>query len=888
MVWEMEQHKPADGGASDRLSPLNLLYLRFSLALIASMFLIFISLTLHFEAGQAPAFLRYVSLALATGVMLLLAGPFLDNLKREISDRRLSLASLIFAGSGAAWLLSAWNTLTAEFHGLSAPVGPGAGSTYFETSAMILTFYVGSLLLDTHIKRGMAAYTRLWETEASPEVLKVSGNGRAEGQEKVVADGRDAADPDKDDANANAGADADANANADADAGTNANANADADAGANAVSVSSMAKRATRTGVETLEKGDCYLAEAGQPVLTDTVVTEGAGFVDESHLTGEPEMVRKQKGDVITAGSVSIDGGMVLQVTHPYRESSLQEYLRRARAMRSRPGYYERFAARGASILLVFVMTAAFGGLAYHTWAADLPQGLHVFLAVLLIGCPCAFSISTPAALWVANQRLHRSGVIAMGGSRALEKLSETKVVLFDKTGTLTEGVAVRSIQSMTDDPDWPVERLMRLAGGLEMDQAHPFAKALRRYLDQNGLDPIWPEEAWVLPGLGMEGRYGGADASADLKQQEARADASVNGGNSSARENASRPIDSQKGTSGHTVGQTVQQTKRRQILLVNGNHPEAKGRLEESELGLFMDGRLMLRLRIYQPPRRHLWKVIRRLQEKNGVRVAVVTGDPSEASTALPNVQTSSSSDLSSVSSDSSTAAMSTPATGSHEMISDKMRSHGIGSDKIGSDKMESDKMESDTKGMDENEGHAKGMDAAGSLSRQETDIHPDVDYHSSCTPERKAELVDEYRQRYGKVMFVGDGTNDLMAINKADLGVGVYNGTLSIRNHADFVLFHPNLNVIPEMLDFAGKITGTIRINFFWAIAYNFVGIGVALMGLLHPFFAIVAMMLSSIFVTLHSSSLQRRQPSLGDLEKQVNTVTTGPLLRPGVSET
>ena len=761
MVWEMEQHKPADGGTSDRLSPLNLLYLRFSLALIASMFLIFISLTLHFEAGQAPAFLRYLSLALATGVMLLLAGPFLDNLKREISDRRLSLASLIFTGSGAAWLLSAWNTLTAEFHGLTAPVGPGAEPTYFETSAMILTFYVGSLLLDTHIKRGMAGYTRLWETDASPEVLKVSGSGRAEGREKLAAGGRDATDTDP----------------------------------ADAASVSSLAKCTIRTGVETLVKGDRYLAEAGQPLLTDGVVSEGAGFVDESHLTGEPDPVRKQKGDAITAGSVSIDGGMVLQVTQPYRESSLQDYLRRARAMRSRPGYYERFAARGASILLALVMTAAFAGLAYHTWAAGLPQGLHVFLAVLLIGCPCAFSISTPAALWVANQRLHRSGVIAMGGSRALEKLSETKVVHFDKTGTLTEGVAVRSIRRITDDPDWPVERLMRLAGGLEMDQSHPFAKALRRYLDQNGLDPIWPDEARMLPGLGMEGRYGRVDAPAELQQQGARPDASANacdGGNGGMQENASREADSLKITSRQTAGH--------QVLLVNGNHPEAKGRLEESELGLFMDSRLMLRLRIYQPPRRHLWKVIRRLQEENGVRVAVVTGDPTEAAIAL------------------------------------------------------------------------------------ETDIHPDVDYHSGCTPERKAELVDEYRRRYGKVMFVGDGTNDLMAINKADLGVGVYNGTLSIRNHADFVLFHPNLNVIPEMLDFAGKITGTIRINFFWAIVYNFVGIGVALMGLLHPFFAILAMMLSSIFVTLHSSSLQRRQPSLGELEKQVNTVTDGPLLQPG----
>ncbi|TVQ69548.1 MAG: cation-translocating P-type ATPase, partial [Balneolaceae bacterium] len=230
-----------------------------------------------------------------------------------------------------------------------------------------------------------------------------------------------------------------------------------------------------------------------------------------------------------------------------------------------------------------------------------------------------------------------------------------------------------------------------------------------------------------------------------------------------------------------------------------NSSHPDAADKLDDSELGLFLDGQLMLRLRLYQPPRRHLWEVVRRLQEQNKVAVAVVTGDPADAAPDMP-----------------------------------------------------------------------------------------DIPYHKGCSPEEKAELVDAYRRQYGPVMFVGDGTNDLMAINKADLGVGVYTGTMSIRNHADFVLFHPNLSVVPEMLAFSGKITGTIRLNFFWAVAYNFVGIGVALMGLLHPFFAIVAMMLSSLFVTFHSASLQRRQPSLGELEKQVNLVTGEPLLRPGMSET
>ena len=758
MVWEMEQHAPYHDGPGSRVSPLNLLYLRFALALIASMFLIFISLTLHFEAGQAPAGLRYLSLLLATGVMVLLAGPFLDNLKRELSDRRLSLASLIFAGSGAAYLLSAWNTLSAGFGGLASPAGPDAGPTYFETSAMILTFYIGSLLIDTRIKRGMSEYTRLWQTERAPEVLKLvdaDGDGTRSGGPEAdtypITKNQTYGVPWSESGQLNASEPSHLH-------GSEPSHLHGSEPGYQHRSEPGR-PRTVRTSVELLAEGDRFVAETGQPVLTDSVVSEGSGLVDEAHLTGEPDPVRKKPGDCVTAGSVSMDGGLVLQVAQPYSESSLQEYLRRARAMRSRPGYYERVAAKGASILLVFVITAAFGGLAWHTWNAGLPYALQVFLAVLLIGCPCAFSISTPAALWVANQRLHRSGVIAMGGSQALEKLSDTKVVLFDKTGTLTEGVAFRTINRVVDDPEWPLERLMRLAGGLEMDQVHPFARALRRYLDQHGLDPVWPKEARLLSGKGMEGCF---DETGDGER-----DASTR--------------------------------KTRCVLLVNNSHPEAAGKLDDSELGLFLDGRLMLRLRLYQPPRRQLAGVIRRLREQRGVEVAVVTGDPADAAPEFA-----------------------------------------------------------------------------------------DIPYHKGCSPERKAELVDEYRQRFGPVMFVGDGTNDLMAINKADLGVGVYTGTMSIRNHADFVLFHPNLSVVPEMLAFSGKITGTIRLNFFWAVAYNFVGIGVALMGLLHPFFAIAAMMLSSLFVTFHSASLQRRQPSLGELEKQVNLVTGEPLLRPGVSET
>ncbi|MDG5767936.1 HAD-IC family P-type ATPase [Balneolales bacterium ANBcel1] len=692
---------------SDRLSPLNLLYLRFALALISSIFLIFISLTLHFEAEQAPVFLRYISLGLATVVMFLLAGPFLDNLKREVRDRRLSLASLIFTGSGAAYILSAWNTLAGS--GIAGIAGISgydtlSGNTYFETSAMILTFYVGSLLIDTRIKKSLSGYARIWEPGSLPEVLKVSVESTGEA------------------------------------------------AGANGVQPSE------RVPVQRLGPGDLTLTEAGQPVLFDAVVEQGGGFMDESHLTGEPDAIRKERGDRVSAGSISIDGEVLLRVIKPFRESTLSSYMNRARAMRSRPGYYERVASRGASILLSAVIVTAFAGLAWHLYHHTAAQALEVFLAVLLIGCPCAFAISTPSALWVAHQRLHRTGIVAMGGSSALERLSDIKLVMFDKTGTLTEGVALRELNRVTDDPAWPVERLMRLAGAMELEQTHPFARAIRRYLAQHELVPLPVCNTGLIPGQGVRAEWQAADNGAKVHS----------------------------------------------LLLVNNRHAAGQESLADGDFGLFLDGRLMMRLRVYQPPRAHLEESIMQLHERNGMEVAVVTGDPAPAETALP------------------------------------------------------------------------------------PEVTAKVHYHGGCSPEEKAELVDRYRESHGGILFVGDGTNDLMAINKADLGVGVYTGSLSIRNNADFVLFHPSLLSISEMLTFSGRIRRTIRGNFFWAIIYNIIGIGVALTGLLHPFFAILAMMLSSFFVTMHALSLRKSQPSLGRLEQDVNRHVESDLLRAGVAGT
>ncbi|MCC5935249.1 MAG: heavy metal translocating P-type ATPase [Balneolales bacterium] len=644
-------------GAAQSTAPTayKLLVLRWVFAFVLSMFQVFISITIFFEGEQAPVFLGWVNFVLGTGVLLLLGSSFLPNLWRELRALRLSLASLIFTGTSAAYGLSVWSVFT------------GVGEPYFETASMILTFYIGSLLLDAYFKRKLAAYGKTFADDTPPEVLLLQENGTA-----------------------------------------------------------------LRTSAAQVHEGARVQTEPDTQIWLDGIVTEGAGLVDEAHLTGEAEPVRKQPGDAVRAGSLSIDGGLLLRVTSAFDESSLQQYLRRVRENRYQPGRYERMAYRGASILLAFVMLTALAVLAYYVQTADWQIALRNMLAVLLIGCPCAFSISTPAAVWIANQRLQDSGLLVLGGGQTIERLSEIDRVIFDKTGTLTEGLGLTEPQS--PDPDrFPVEESLRLAGGLEAQQQHPMAQAMRNRLEQSGLRPLPVQDTQLLPGLGLSGSWQG-----------------------------------------------------KALLLVNHTHPVSASKLAPGELGLFEDGLLRMSFRFWQPPKAQLaqaWKSL----TNDGISAIILTGDPG-----LPPEW------------------------------------------------------------------------AAG------------TDYRSGQSPEDKFRAVNAFRNEGQRVLFAGDGTNDMLASGAADVGVVMGSGTPAAKEAADIILLQPDLTVIPVALRFARKVKRKIRLNFFWALIYNVVGMSIAAAGLLHPFFAILAMILSSLFVTLNSLRIRSAEPELTGLARSVGAAS------------
>ena len=131
---------------------------------------------------------------------------------------------------------------------------------------------------------------------------------------------------------------------------------------------------------------------------------------------------------------------------------------------------------------------------------------------------------------------------------------------------------------------------------------------------------------------------------------------------------------------------------------------------------------------------------------------------------------------------------------------------------------------------------------------------------YLASQSPEEKATYVEECRKRGESVFFIGDGINDLMAMAKADVTLAMFEGANQAKTDADFVQYHPDIQMVPRLLSLAGRTKRTLYQNIFWAIIYNFVGLFLAIGGYLNPVISIGAMILSSIFVTVNSVRIKK----------------------------
>jgi Cu+-exporting ATPase len=423
--------------------------------------------------------LGWFAFALATPVQIALGKPFYVNSYRAlVTNGRANMDVLIALGSSTAYLYS-----------VAAPVGliPATG-LYFDTAALILVFITLGNYLEARSK-GQAgeAIRSLLELEAETATVL-----REDGSEDEIP-------------------------------------------------------------LEDVEVGDRLKVRPGEKVPTDGVVVDGESAVDESMVTGESVPVEKSEGDEVIGSTVNQNGVLVVEATKVGEETAIKRIVQRVKDAQSRQPEIQRVADRiSAYFVPAVIANALFWGVVWWQFPAALAGfvdalplwgllgggpavvggslgagefAVVVFASAVLIACPCALGLATPAATMVGTAIGARNGVL-FEDVTALERVRDVDTVVFDKTGTLTRGemeltdvVAIDRPAADGGVPDGATElaepgdlhedEVLALAASAESQSEHPLAEAIVEGARERGLDIETPESFENVPGKGVRATTG-------------------------------------------------------------------------------------------------------------------------------------------------------------------------------------------------------------------------------------------------------------------------------------------------------------------------------------------------------------------------------------------
>ncbi|MEK7313267.1 MAG: HAD-IC family P-type ATPase, partial [Deltaproteobacteria bacterium] len=185
--------------------------------------------------------------------------------------------------------------------------------------------------------------------------------------------------------------------------------------------------------------GDIVVVRPGEKIATDGTVIEGSSAVDEKMITGESIPSDKKQGDSVIGGTINKAGILKFKATRIGAETTLSQIIKMVEEAQASSAPIQRIADKATGYFVPVVIFAALSAF-FGWWATgNFPQGLLSFIAVLIIACPCALGIATPAALMVGVGKGAEAGILIRGGEY-LEKAQSLDTVVFDKTGTLTIG----------------------------------------------------------------------------------------------------------------------------------------------------------------------------------------------------------------------------------------------------------------------------------------------------------------------------------------------------------------------------------------------------------------------------------------------------------------
>jgi cation-transporting ATPase V len=260
-----------------------------------------------------------------------------------------------------------------------------------------------------------------------------------------------------------------------------------------------------RVPVDAVKPGWVLKVLPGEKIPTDARVLSGAAAVDESMLTGESVPVEKSAGDAVVGASIDLDGVLIVEATRVGDRTTLARIVRLVDEAQGSKAPVQRLADRVAGVFVPVVIAIAAGTAAAWLLAGGgVRDALEPAVAVLIVACPCALGLATPAAIMVGTGRGAQLGVLIRGGE-VLERSRRIDVVVFDKTGTLTQG------RMRLEEVAGCAETLER-AAAVEAGSDHPIARAIVEGASSLGIEVPIASGARTAVGTGARAEVDGAD----------------------------------------------------------------------------------------------------------------------------------------------------------------------------------------------------------------------------------------------------------------------------------------------------------------------------------------------------------------------------------------